>query len=356
MATTPTEVTLTVSPAARFDAVDVRARLNAEHTDLLGRYRRALYCSLHTTAGYIDHTLASRLHNRSDHVAQFFGAFRALFPPDAAYRHDQMHLREELSETQRQVEPRNGDSHLTFIGSGMRNCVTQRNDREGPVYFIDLDGVHGAGRRLRTTTVMAYDRERIVHRVTLPIAVSRHTVDSINLADPRCGFLEEIADLVDRFGIAKGRIDVALPPSERNAGLTVNEYETLLMKHDLPEVLHDPLKFAVQKSRHMLENPGAIPGKTIDYAKYDLVHVFNSLMEAFRIQESGVERLLAKLIAVPARRFLAMKRSISFPVTDLRRDDGSRLVRGTYQSPILVQWRRAEAQVREVEVSLVRFD
>lgn len=356
MATTPSQITLTLSPSARFDAVDVRARVAAEHADLLARYRMSLYCSLHTTAGYIDHTLAARLHNRSDHVAQFFGAFQTLFPPDATYRHDQMHLREELSEKQREVEPKNGDSHLTFIGAGMRNCVTHRNDRTGPVYFIDLDGVHGAGRRVRTTTVMAYEREQVVHRVTLPIAVSRHTVDSVNLADPRCGFLDQVGDLLDRFGIEKGRIDVALAASERNAGLTVNEYETLLMKHDLLEVLHNPLKFAVQKSRHMLENPGAIPGKTIDYAKYDLVHVFNSLMEAFRVQESAVERLLAKLIAVPARRFLAMKRSISFPVSDQRGDAGSRLVRGTYQSPILVQWRRAEAQVREVEVSLVKFE
>ena len=54
------------------------------------------------------------------------------------YRHDQMDLRTELSEAQKIVEPRNGDSHLTFIGSRMRNCVTQRTDPKSPVYFIEL--------------------------------------------------------------------------------------------------------------------------------------------------------------------------------------------------------------------------
>ena len=47
-----------------------------------------------------------------------------------------------LTEEQKEVEPRNGDSHLTFIGSGMRNCVTYRNQPPAPVFFIDLDGTH----------------------------------------------------------------------------------------------------------------------------------------------------------------------------------------------------------------------
>ena len=51
----------------------------------------------------------------------------------------------------------------------------------------------------------------------------------------------------------------------------MNEYETLLMQHDLMEVLRNPLKFAALKSRHMLDDPLAIPSKTINYAKYDLV-------------------------------------------------------------------------------------
>src|SRR4029450_2746293 len=100
-----------------------------------------------------------------------------------------------------------------------------------------------------------------------------------------------------RTGIEKGRVDIALHPSERNVGLTVNEYETLLMQHDLREVLQNPLKFAAQKGRHMLDDPLAIPGKTINYARYDVVRVLNKLIEAFGVQESMVERLIAKVMA-----------------------------------------------------------
>ena len=80
-----------------------------------------------------------------DRLGQFFGAFRVVFPPGGEYRHDQLHLRAELSDEQKAVEPRNGDSHLTFIGAGMRNCVTYRNRPPAPVYFIDLDGKYQGG-------------------------------------------------------------------------------------------------------------------------------------------------------------------------------------------------------------------
>ena len=44
----------------------------------------------------------------------------------------------------------------------------------------------------------------------------------------------------------------------------------MLMRHDLVEVLKDPLKFAAQRGRHMIDDPLSIPTKTINYAKYDL--------------------------------------------------------------------------------------
>lgn len=349
------EVSLTLSPSHRYDTIDVRKRLASEADDLLQRHRMALYCSLHTTAGYLDHSLTSRLLKQGDRLSHFFGAFRTLFPQGAPYRHDELHLRTELSAEQREVEPRNGDSHLTFIGAGMRNCVTYPNRSEAPVYFIDLDGVNEGARRLRTTTVLGYDQEEVVLRESFEVPVSRHPVDSINLADERTGLAERIDELLARVGLEKGRVDIALEPHERNAGLTVNEFETLLMQHDLPEVLRNPLKFAALESRHVLDDPMAVPRKTINYAKYDLVLVFNSLMEAFRVDESVVERLLAKLIAVPARRFLRLKRHVSFLASDRGGEGRARMVRGTYQSPILVQWGRAEGQVRKLSLSLVRF-
>ena len=80
-------------------------------------------------------------------------------------------------------------------------------------------------------------------------------------------------------GVTKGRLRITLAPGERHAGLTVNEYETLLMRHDLSDVLRDPLRFMAEKAGHILGNPRAIPAKTLDYAKYDLVRVFNRLLE-----------------------------------------------------------------------------
>ena len=66
----------------------------------------------------------------------------------------------------------------------------------------------------------------------------------------------------------------------------------------------------------MLRDPRAVPGKTIDYAKYDLVLLFNPLMEALHVSESVVERLAARLMAVPARPLPAHAGGVSFGVSD----------------------------------------
>lgn len=354
MSSLPTELRLTLSPSGRFDVIDVRQQIRAEFGDALLRHRGALYCSLHTTAGYLDQRFASRLLHHRERLSLFFRAFGAVFPPDAAYRHDQMHLRAELTEEQRAHEPRNGDSHLTFISAGMRNCATYRNRAEGPVYFIDLDGVNQGTRRRRTTSVVGYDHEALVERFRINVPTSRHPIDAVNLGDPRVGLFEAIDASLAKAGIEKGRVDIALESSERNAGLTVNEYETLLMQHDLKEVLQNPLKFAAQKGRHILDDPLAIPGKTINYARYDVVRVLNSLIEAFGVSESVVERLIARLMALPARRLLRTRR-VSFLASDHSRQGRAGVVRGTYQSPILVQWQKPDSQSRRLEISLVRL-
>lgn len=354
MSTPPTELRLTLAPHRRFDVVDVSARIAAEHGDALRRHRAALYCSHHTTAGYLDQRLAARLSSRGERLPLFLKVFGAVFPPDAAYRHDALHLREELSEEQRAVEPRNGDAHLTFIGAGLRNCATYREHADRPVYFIELDGVNRGASRRRTTTVVGYDRETLVSTTRVCVPTSRHPIDAINLADPRLGLFEALDELLARSGVQKARIDLALAGPERNAGLTVNEYETLLMQHDLKEVLHNPLRFAARTGRHMIDDPLAIPGKTVNYARFDVVQVLNSLIEAFGMEESVVERLVARLMAVPARRLLRTRR-ISFLASDVAGNGRARLVTGTYQSPILVQWQTTAARSRTLDVSLVRL-
>ncbi len=351
VAARPTELQLTLTPRSRYDAIDVASHIREAHGDALSRFRRALYCSLHTTAGYLEQGLSNRLDNRRERLDPFMRAFQGLFPPGADYRHDQLQLRRELSDDQRRCEPRNADSHLAFIGSGLRNCVTYRNRPDQPVYFMDLDGVHDGLPRTRRTSVLAYNRGEVVERIECTVPVSRHPIDSINLADPRTGVLETARELIASHGVAQGRLDLSLAPAERDAGITVNEYETLLMRHDLAEVLADPLKFAASTGRRILHDPRSIPSKSWGYARYDVVQVLNELMDALRVSESALERLVARVMAVPARRFLRLKRSVSLLVSE----SSGGIVRGTYQNPILIQWTAAPPGYRTVELTLTRF-
>jgi len=76
-------------------------------------------------------------------------------------------------------------------------------------------------------------------------------------------------------------------------------------------------------------------------------------MEALRIDQGSFERLVAKVMSVPARRFLRSRR-VSFMASS-KSANAARLVRGQYQSPILVQWQPAEKQERRVDVVLVEL-
>lgn len=350
----PTELRLTLAPQRRFEAIDVNTRIAQQAGDILRKYQRALYCSFHTTAGYLDQSLSLRLGNNQDQLSQFVGTFRELFPEGAEYRHDRMELRTELSEAQRRVEPRNADSHLTFIGAGLRNCVAYRTQPTAPVYFVELDGTSDAMRRQRTTAVLAYDEERVVARTSVSIPMSRHPIDSVNLGDPRLGLLAQVNDLLAKSGVERGRVELMLEPNERNVGLTVNEYETLLMQNDLVDVLRNPLRFAKIQGRELLDDPLAIAGKTLSYARYDVVRVLNSLMEALGLDQSSFERLVAKVMSLPARRFLRSRR-VSFLAACDAGQSAARVVRGTYQSPILVQWQAAERQARRLDIVVVQL-
>jgi hypothetical protein len=260
-----------------------------------------------------------------------------------------------LNEEQRRDEPKNADAHLTFIGSGLTNCVTYPTSPYVPVYFIDLDGTNGTTRRCRQTTVIGIDRESLAGQTRLTVPVSRHPVDSVNLKDERLGIFEELQRQVAGYGIERGCISLTLEAEERNAGLTVNEYETLLMKYDLMEVLDNPLRFMAEKGRHIIRDPRAVLSKAKEYAKYDLVQIINEFVDAFRLNESIFERLIDKFLAFPAARFLRMKRTVNLLVRD-GGCSGPEIVQGTYQSPILVQWRKSAAQNRHLTASFVRFD
>jgi thiamine phosphate synthase YjbQ (UPF0047 family) len=354
MSLLPVELSLEIQPGARFDLIDVREQA-AAHRDTLERYPQALYCSFHTTAGYLEQSLAARLTHTRQGIGSYIQLFQTLFPEGAGYRHDDLHLRAELSADQRTIEPRNADAHLAFIAAGLRNCVKYVNRRDERVYFVDLDGVNGDQPRRRLTSILAFSEEEVVAREQIRIPVSRHPLESVNLKDARLGLYARLREMIARHGVTKGRVHLSLAAGEHQAGLTINEFETLLMRHDLIEVLRDPLRFVAEKGRNMLANPWAIPNKTIGYAKYDFVRVFNETFDALHMNESLMETVLARLIGAPARRFLRMKRSVSLLVSDREVPDEGNIADGTYQSPILVQWRRAAARQRTIDVTLTRL-
>jgi thiamine phosphate synthase YjbQ (UPF0047 family) len=350
----PLEVNLGLVPRARVDIVDPRPSLSAADRVALKPFSRCLYWSSHTTAGFLERALAARLMRRKATVG-YLDAFRALFPEDGGYEHDRLDQRTELAPEQRLIEPRNADSHLAFIAAGLRTCVSFPNRANEPVRFVDLDGMHAGQPRQRLTRIIGYQREEEIERIRIEVPVSAHPVDSINLKDPRLGIYEQLNALIERHDLTKGRLRMALDHGERHAGLTVNEYETLLMRYDLAEVLRNPLRFAAQQARNALKDPRSVPVKTLGYAKYDLVRVVNQVVDALGLRESVVERLVSRALAAPAARFLRMKRRVDLLVSDTNGDGHARLIEGTYQSPILVQWHRAPHQARFLDVTLTRL-
>jgi len=354
MALSPVEVTLELSPRARFDIIDVRERLRGTHGGMLDVYPRHLYHSFHTTAGYLEQSLAARLRRERATVAPYVEVFRTMFPEGAGYEHDQLERRKDLTTAERAIEPRNADSHLAFMAAGLSTCVSYVNRPEEPVCFVDLDGVTDGRPRRRLTSIVGFHREREVARLGLDVPVSDHQVDSVNLKDPKLGIYEQIVELVKREGVSSGRVRLELAGGERQAGLTVNEYETLLMRHDLADVLRNPFRFAAEKGRHMWASPRSIPQKALDYAKYDMVRAMNQVLDITGLRASLLERLFARAIAVPAGRFLRMKRAVNLRV---RESEGHGVIAdGRYQSPILVQWHRPTGRVRTLEATLTSFE
>ena len=164
-----------------------------------------------------------------------------------------------------------------------------------------------------------------------------------------------MAEFIDRHEVQKGRVRLELASGEQYASLTVNEYETLLMQHDLADVLRNPLRFAAEKARHAWNDPRAVPSKALVYAKYDLVRALNRLVDAMGLGASRLERLVARALEAPVSRFLRMKRSVDLLVSDTRTPGHGGVIEGTYQTPIMVQWRPARQGVRAVDVTLTKF-
>ena len=336
MAVQPVEFNLAIRPKRRFEIVDVASLIRAQVGEELNQYRKAAYCSFHTTAGYLEQAVCARLGYSHQQLAPLIRAVQKIFPHNAGYFHDRMQLRDELSESQKEEEPINGDSHLTFISAGLNNCVIYLHHPDEPVYFIELDGIYKHHLRQRRTTVMAYSDTEAVHRgrVTIPVSEGR-AIEAFNLKDPRYGLFSQVADWSRQHGVEKGYIDIRLAPEEKHVGMTVNEYETLLMRNDLPQALIDPLRFALQRGN-------------------DVVQLYNYLMDQVPVGRSMIDRIFAAL-STPAKRILRLKRHIRLLISDSAEAGSNHILHGTYQSPILVQYHPAPNGVRHLNITLHRF-
>src|SRR4030095_15685537 len=114
-------------------------------------------------------------------------------------------------------------------------------------------------------------------------------------------------------------------------------------------------RFAAERAKHAWLDPRAIPAKFRAYAKYDLVYALNKIVDKFGLQSSFIERMLARTLEVGASRLFRMDRAFDLLVSDSRNPGKGSVVEGIYQTPILVQWRKAPSTVRKVDISLTRF-
>ena len=355
MSVQPREILLQLTPQTRFDMIDVAARVREQHRDVFTDYGKTLCCSFHTTAGYLDQPFCAALGYSEKRLRQFLLIFQKVFPPNAGYYHDCMRLRTELSESAKAHEPANADSHLTFMSAGLQNCVTYTNTAQVPIYFIDLDGLSPHARRTRRTTMLLYNQETVAYRGTLAIPTqTAHPIEAFNLRDPQYGLFAHLQHVIEVSGIEHGRIDIRLAPRERHVGLTVNEYETMLMRNDLPDVLRDPLRYMLRHSTALLCHPAAIPAKMRDYALYDLIHLYNEVMDTVQIGRTLLERGLS-FLSGPALRLFRLKRGIQLFIAGRGEAGRERIMQGLYQSPILIQYQQAAQGVRRLEITLWAF-
>src|SRR4029450_10864475 len=156
MSLAPVEFDLELIPRARVDVIDVRRLVSQRFGDGLNAYPKALCCSFHTTAGYLDQGLATRLVHSRGGVMSYINVFRTMFPEGAGYEHDKIDRRTELTEAQQPEERRHAHPPLPFMAGALRPCVTYRTRPSDPVCFIDLDGVHEGRPRRRRTSLLGY--------------------------------------------------------------------------------------------------------------------------------------------------------------------------------------------------------
>jgi len=101
MSIEPLRIILELIPKARFYITNVSDRIAEQYGSLLQNYHRLIFCSLHTTAGYLAEGFCAKLGYNEGGLRQFIRSFQKIFPQNAGYLHDRLELREELGESQK---------------------------------------------------------------------------------------------------------------------------------------------------------------------------------------------------------------------------------------------------------------
>ncbi|MCY4223266.1 MAG: hypothetical protein OXF06_00360 [Bacteroidetes bacterium] len=333
--------------------------------DSLNSFEKIALSSLHTTAGMLEQSFATKLGNTSEGIHNLVRSARRLFPEGAPYWHDQMEFRDELSLEQRKYEPLNADSHLAFICLGLCNSVLYNYDPKDPIFFIDLDGEFQGTYRSRKLLAIGYHDVSCVHERFIPVEMPKQDRCALDLS----GHLLDFQTVIDQNKIHRGVLTFELDTQEKHAGVTVNEFENLLMERDITDVLKNPLKYMLGNVSEFAKHPLSLPNKAKKVMMYEL---HQAIRDGLRLASRGVsavehiaERLgmqlpllehAVDLIATPLEnRWMNLGNSMRFLINAEDNEETGRIVTGTYQSPILIQWRRAESDIRHLKVRLLKF-
>ena len=357
MAASPSEFALELTPRARVDVFDVRAEVSSRYGDALSPYPRALCCSFHTTAGYLDRGVAARLNQGPDGVMPYIDVFRTMFPEGAGYEHDKIERRTELSPAQRPQEPLNADSHLAFMAGRPQDLRgVSESARASRCRSSISTACMPAGPRTRHTSVIGYSAEEAV-------ATGAHRRSGFG---PQCrigepeGSASRRLRAVRRSRASARRGQGAHPPftGARRAACGPDRQRV----RDAPDASR-PVGSAARSAAVHGGKGGAHARQSARDSRAGRSTTRSTISCASSIAsltrwgcgQSRVENVLSRAIAMPASRFLRMKRSVSLLVSDRDAAAKAAIVEGTYQSPILVQWHRGNGRMRVLDVTVTRF-
>lgn len=322
-------------------------------------------CSLHTTAGFLEQSFAEKLEGHPEGVEWLVRSANRLFPEGAPYWHDRMELRHELSAEQRKCEPLNADSHLAFICLGLCSCALYTFDPDHPIYFIDLDGEFQGTFRSRKSIAVGFNRTDCVHEEVIEVEMPEKIRCALDLSK----YFHHLRAHIATHKIDQGLITMELVSDEKNAGITVNEFETLLVERDVTDVLMNPLKYMLHNASELARHPLILPGKAKNVLVYELhlairdglrlasrsVSAIEYMADRLGVHLPLLEHVIDRLATPLEARWMNLGSKVQFLIDPDHKGPYGPIVTGRYQSPILIQWRRPDADIRRVNLRLLRF-